>query len=178
MSYIESLVRSSDSLKLILQITSPDSNSITDTRVIWAYNLKDVSLSIAYTTAQRLSQDIICEKLQAELLESSTHIKWNLSANNMEVSLVRNRFHAPKSPADGVLIYTGPENSCDDRHSSRILETWYSLFATNSYGDWILLKSVWVQPRENDQERLYVATGVDQFELFLMDECRDQPITI
>ena len=178
LSYIESLVRSSDSLKLILQITSPDSNSITDTRVIWAYNLKDVSLSIAYTTAQRLSQDIICEKLQAELLESSTHINWNLSADNMEVSLVRNRFHAPKSPADGVLIYTGPENSCDDRHSSRILETWYSLFATNSYGDWILLKSVWVQPRENDQERLYVATGVDQFELFLMDECRNQPITI
>ena len=167
--YIESLIESSDSLKLIIRVTSPDSHGIPDTRVVWAHKVTDISLSLAYTTEQRLSPDVMCNKLSSERLENHTKITWKLSGENSEVILVRNRFHPPKSPSDGVLIYSGPEHVCEDRHASLTLGTWYSLFATNLYGDWVHLKSVWVEPRDDNPERIYTAPNFDQFELFLID---------
>ena len=112
---------------------------------------------------------IMCNKLNSERLENYTKITWKLSRGNSEVALVRNRFHPPKSPSDGVPIYSGCDQTCEDRHASLKLGTWYSLFATNLYGDWILLESVWVEPTDNNHERVYTAPGTDQFEIFLDD---------
>lgn len=165
--YIESLIESGDSLKLIVRVTSPDSHGIPDTQVVWAHQVTDISMSLAYTTEQRISPDIMCNELNSERRENHTKITWKLSSENSEVALVRNRFHPPKSPSDGVQIYSGRDNSCEDRHASLNLGTWYSLFATNLYGDWVYLKSVWVEPRENEPERKYTAPGADQFEIFL-----------
>lgn len=168
--YIESLIESSDSLKLIIRVTSPDSHGIPDTRVVWAHKVTDISLSLAYTTEQRISPDIMCNELNSERLENHTKITWKLSSENSEVALVRNRFHPPKCPSDGVPIYSGFNNSCEDRHASLKLGTWYSLFTTNLYGDWGLLKSVWVKPSDDNHERIYTAPDFDQFELFLTDK--------
>jgi predicted deacylase len=172
--YIKTLIESGDSLKLIVRVTSPDSHGIPDTQVVWAHKAADISLSLAHTTEQRISPDIMCNKLNSERLENYTKITWKLSRGNSEVALVRNRFHPPKSPSDGVPIYSGCDQTCEDRHASLKLGTWYSLFATNLYGDWILLESVWVGPTDNNHERVYTAPGTDQFEIFLDDNAESQ----
>ena len=46
--------------------------------------------------------------------------------------VVRNRFHAPKSPYDGVKLYGGPDNYTFDNFANANIEKYYSVF---SYDD-------------------------------------------
>jgi hypothetical protein len=57
-------------------------------------------------------------------------LNWQLPSDEALVGsfVVRNRFHPPKSPYDGVKLYGGPDNYTYDNFANANVEKFYSVF--------------------------------------------------
>ncbi len=62
--------------------------------------------------------------------------------------VVRNRFHAPKSPYDGVKLYGGPDNYTYDNFANTDIEKYYSVFSYDDVPNFSKPCSVYYSPGE------------------------------
>ena len=118
----------------MVRATSPDSRGIPDTRINWGRSSKDVEIRLSFIPNKSLSESQLCSQLIAERTPTSTLISWETNTANMLVQITRNRFHEPLVPTDGVHIYSGTGNVCENLTSCHTLSTWYSIFLVDQFG--------------------------------------------
>jgi hypothetical protein len=84
--------------------------------------------------ARRKSALPAVNELKATVENGMIKLKWNNPNDEGFVGsfVVRNRFHPPKSPYDGVKLYGGPDNYTYDNFANANIEKYYSVF---SYDD-------------------------------------------
>ncbi len=164
--YLRQLSEKDDTLELVVRATSPDSRGIPDTRINWGRSSKDVEIRLSCVPDKSLSESQLCSQLIAERTPTSTVVSWETDIANMLVQITRNRFHEPLVPTDGVHIYSGTGNVCEDLTSCPTLSTWYSIFLVDEFGHWKFLRSTQSLPDDSAEARTYQAPSDDQFEIF------------
>ena len=166
LGYLRQLSERDDTLELVVRATSPDSRGIPDTLINWGLSSKDVEIHLSCIPNNSLSENQLCSKLVAERTATGTLISWKTNTANLMVQVTRNRFHEPRVPTDGVHIYSGTANVCEDLTSCPTLSTWYSIFLVDESGHWKFLRSIQSLPDNSAETRIYQAPKDDQFEIF------------
>ena len=131
--YLEQLHQDNKPCYLIIRATAASTEY--DEVIEWAGEGDGESpqLVIEYIDRRKTSLPAPTE-LSAEIENGMLKLMWNNPKHDDFVGsfVVRNRFHPPKSPYDGVKLYGGPDDYTFDNFANANIEKYYSVF---SYDD-------------------------------------------
>jgi hypothetical protein len=132
-SHLEKLHQNNKPCYLIIRATAASTEY--DEVIEWAGegDAQCPQLVIEYIDRRKTSMSAV-DGFKATVENGMLKLMWNNSNDEDFVGnfVVRNRFHPPKSPYDGVKLYGGPDNYTFDNFGNANIEKYYSVF---SYDD-------------------------------------------
>lgn len=131
--YLEQLHQDNKPCYLIIRATAASTEY--DEVIEWAGEGDGESPQLVIEYIDRRKSSLPAPKeLSAEIENGMLKLMWNNPKHDDFVGsfVVRNRFHPPKSPYDGVKLYGGPDDYTFDNFANANIEKYYSVF---SYDD-------------------------------------------
>jgi hypothetical protein len=144
---LEEKQRNGEEAKFIIKPTSVFSR---DHLIQWGYKGKKAAkLRVKYI--QRRQQPLPSPvNLKTEIENKLIKISWDKVEDDDLVGyyIVRNRWHAPKSPFDGVKLYAGTDNYTFDNFGSTEMEKYFAVFTYDNVPNYSQASVVKYSPKK------------------------------
>jgi len=126
---LEEYFKNSKTVKFIIRPTLAE---LTKNRIItWQNeeNSENVILEIEHIKKRR-SNDLSVKNVKTTVENNTVKLTWEnpKDDNFVGVFVVRNRFHPPKNPYDGVKLYAGKDNYTYDKFGNPDIEKYFAIF--------------------------------------------------
>ncbi len=130
---LENFHKQNHSANFVIKATTPADAK--NHRVDWhdKHDDKEVKLVIKYIKRRKYAPSS-CKNLKTSIEKGMVKLTWENPKDESFVGayVVRNRFHPPKNPLDGVKLYAGSDNYTYDNFGSTKIDKYYAVF---SYDD-------------------------------------------